>query len=91
MRKINLIPNLDPTSFDLIPGILVKEDDTAPFRLVFVAKSSIDDVVSHVNHLLEDKVVFVNDLLVTNGYEPMTTEETEWLSTMKISIPQPSA
>lgn len=90
MRKINLIPNINPSTFELIPGILVKEDGTAPFRLVFVADPSIDDVVSHVNHLLEDKVTFVNDLLVSNGYEPMTAEETEWLSTLKMSIAQPS-
>lgn len=89
MRKINLIPTINPSSFELIPGILVKEDGTAPFRLEFVADQSIDDVVSHVNYLLEDKVAFVNDL-VTNGYEPMTAEETTWLSTMKISIAQPS-
>lgn len=77
MRKINIIQNTTPS-------LLVKEDDNA-FRIEWVDSTDID-----LNHLLADKVEFTNYLLVSNGYEPMTAEETEWLSTLKISIAQPS-
>ena len=77
MRKINILQNTTP-------ALLVKEDDTA-FRIEWVDSPGVD-----LKHLLEDKVEFTNYLLVANGYEPMTAEETEWLSTLKISIGQPS-